>query len=185
MSNAKIHIDIAQGRLDVEGDADLVREIYADFKDQLSKTPQIAKKDDPSQEAGVKQAKKSSSKKKPKAGSEGGGIDPDHPKLDKDLNLSALPKFYSQYEPKNNAEKILLFAHFLINESGIDAPNTDQFYTCYLHLKEKVPKVFSQTFRDAGGKNYGFIYYNSPTDISISHIGINHLNSGIKMVGTE
>ena len=31
----KLHINISQGIIDVEGDAAFVREIYANFKDQL------------------------------------------------------------------------------------------------------------------------------------------------------
>ena len=35
---AKLHINLSQGVLELEGDPEFVREIYSDFKDQLSHT---------------------------------------------------------------------------------------------------------------------------------------------------
>ncbi len=188
MGNAKIQIDLAQGKLEVEGDADLVREIYADFKDQISKQKLAREQEAPPQEASAKAPKKRTApKRKQRTSTDENGIDPDHPKLDKSLDLSGLQDFYAQYVPKNNAEKVLLFAHFLIEEKGIETPNTDQFFTCYATLKERIPKAFSQTFRDAGGKSYGYIDYKSASEITLTHLGMNHLNdesNGIKRAGS-
>jgi hypothetical protein len=49
----KLHIDMSHGLIDIEGDADLVREIYADFKTTLlngagcAEAPEAASSDDP------------------------------------------------------------------------------------------------------------------------------------------
>lgn len=40
----KLHINISQGIIDVEGDPDLVRAIYDDFKDQLLDLSPVALK---------------------------------------------------------------------------------------------------------------------------------------------
>lgn len=47
--HTKLHINISQGIVDVEGDADLVREIYADFKDKLLNGLEISRQATPHQ----------------------------------------------------------------------------------------------------------------------------------------
>jgi len=93
-------------------------------------------------------------------------INADHPKLDKNLDTSGLPTFYGQFEAKNNAEKILIFLKFMNDELQIKPPNTDQFYTCFEKVDERVPRAFAQAFRDASSKS-GYIDYKSPTDRSL------------------
>jgi hypothetical protein len=114
----KLHIDISQGVIDIEGDPDLAREIYADFKDQLlnrtrlAASPPASTPDLASSGRGdgvVNVASKAKAKRRPARktnGEEGGsGVVADSPKLDKNLNTASLGPFYGQFLPKNNAEK--------------------------------------------------------------------------------
>ena len=188
----KLHINLSKGIVDVEGDVDLVREVYSDFKDRLlanltptTETPKSDGHAEESKKVSAKRKRRSSPRKVAKADGVDGGIDPHNPKLDKDLDLSELPAFFGRFEPKNNAEKILIFAKFLIEELDIESPNTDQFYTCFVELKEKIPAAFDQAFRDTHGRAYGYIEYKSATEISVPIMGTNHFNDGIKRKDAE
>ena len=187
---AKLHINISQGIIDIEGEADLVREIYADFKEQLlngvtsatSATPSQPKGDNAADESGGKKNSKRRTAAKKKAVSEEGGnsVAANSPKLDKDLDTSKLMSFYNQFEPKNNAEKILIFLKFLNDELKIEIPNTDQVYTCFEKSNERVPKVFAQAFIDAAGRKFGYIDYNSPSNLKVTTVGSNHFRLDLK-----
>lgn len=200
--SVKLHINISQGLIEVEGDADLVREVYSDFRDHLlngkttpaqlgaSEAASINQETTPSksEEASKQKPKskrRSSAKKKSPVGDEGPIIIADQPRLDKNLDTSALPAYYGQFEPKNNPEKILIFLKFMKDELQIEAPNTDQFYTCFEKVNERVPKAFSQTFRDASGRRFGFIDYNSPLDIKLTTTGSNHFKFDLKKRSSE
>ena len=193
---AKLRIDLSQGIIDVEGDAELVRQIYSDFKVQLLSEAKLSPRTQTSVEGNnaveikdvdtdinaKRRVKKRVAAKKRPSGAEDAGLslDANSPKLDKNLDLSNLPTFYQQYEPKNNPEKILIFLKFMLDNLQIENPNTDQFYTCYEKVNERVPKVFSQAFRDTAGRKFGFIDYNSPTDIRLTTVGSNHFKFDLK-----
>lgn len=190
--HTKLHINISQGIIDIEGDADLVREVYSDFKDQLLNgvKPQIQEHhpvdiEDSSSNA-VKPKRRSGQKKKTIVSSDKviGGVVANAPKLDKNLNTLELKTFYGQFEAKNNPEKILIFLKFITENLGISAPNTDQVYTCYKAVGEKIPSAFAQAFNDTSTKN-GYIDYRSPTDIKITIAGENHFTHTLKRKLTE
>lgn len=117
----KLHINISQGVIDVEGDPDLVRGIYDDFKDQLldvvkrGPTASAALTPGPTHAENGDSASDASSKPKPKrrtppkkkvnGDDSASGVVADSPKLDKNLDTSGLGTFYGKYVPKNNAEK--------------------------------------------------------------------------------
>lgn len=193
----KLHIDVSQGIISIEGDPEFVREVYRDLKAQLlDSVTFVAPKNvstlsrsppDPIENAsrggeGVKPRAKRrvASKKKSKGEEIGSDVIADSPKLDKNLDTSGLPAFYSRFEVKNHPQKVLVFLKFLTDELGIDDPNTDQFYTCYEKVNERVPKVFSQAFRDASGRKFGYIDYNSPTDIKVTTVGNNFFKFDLK-----
>ncbi|WP_332701137.1 hypothetical protein [Devosia sp.] len=191
----KLHINISQGIIDVEGDPELVRTIYNDFKEQLLAGATVRQPlRDEVDEAGITEenvkprakGKRRPSAKKRAAGDDAGPIViADSPKLDKNLDTSGLVAFYEHYEASNNPQKILVFLKFMNDELGIDNPNTDQFYTCFEKVNARVPKVFSQAFRDASGRNFGFIDYNSATDIKITTVGSNYFKFDLKKKGAE
>lgn len=195
---AKLHINISQGVLDIEGEPDLVREIYADFKDQLLSKATFASPPPPpappappgdadtgSGATGKPKAKRRVAPKKKANGDEGGGgVLPDSPKLDKNLDTSGLGAFYGQFAPKNNAEKILIFLKFMTETLNIDSPNTDQVYTCFKATGEKIPKAFAQAFYDTSSK-HGYIDFRTSTDMPVTIAGDNHFNHTLKKKAAE
>jgi len=188
MMSTKLHINLSQGIIDVEGDPEMVREIYADFKNQLLSSPSTqAPPNFPAAEAPPAPQTKAPARKKtqPKKSrqEDSPSISANAPQLDKNLDTSQLPAFYSQYAPKSHPEKILVFLKFLTDELGIASPNTDQVYTCYEKMNERIPKIFAQAFRDASGRKFGFIDYNSPSDIRLTTTGINHFKFDLKKNG--
>lgn len=184
--HAKLHINISQGVVDVEGDLDLVREVYVDFKDKLlngmdSSSPQAAEDMDIAEsETEIKPKRRRAVRKKAATKESGSSIRADLPKMDKTLDTSGLATFYGQFVAKNHPERVLIFLKFLIDELGIESPNTDQVYTCYLAENERVPKVFSQTFRDASGRKFGYIDYKSPTELVVTTVGNNYFKLDLK-----
>lgn len=189
----KLHINLAQGIIDIEGDPDLVREIYADFKGHLISatiSPNPPLPNSPARdESGAEEAsprsrtrpkKKALAKRRTNAEETGAVFNADSPKLDKDLDTSKLIAFYGKYEPKNHPEKILIFLTFLKEELSIESPNTDQVYTCYNRVSERIPKAFAQAFRDTSGRSFGYIEYQSPSDIRITTAGNNHFRFDLK-----
>lgn len=196
----KLHINISQGIIDVEGEPDLVRAIYDDFKEQLleavKRTPPASAPPAPSQSPteSVEGASEASGKPKPKRraapkkkanGDESAsGVVADSPKLDKNLDTSGLGAFYGKYTPKNNAEKILIFLKFMVGELGIESPNTDQVYTCFKATGDKIPKAFAQAFYDTSSK-LGYIDFRSSIDLPITIAGDNHFNHSLKKKGAE
>lgn len=193
--SAKLHINISQGVIDIEGDPDLVREIYADFKEQLLNgsvtraqsgvEPNEAEDAEEVPKPRVKAKRKSATRKRSNDDEAGPGVNVDAPKLDRDLDTSKLAAFYGQFKPKNHPEKILIFLNFLTNELEIAAPNTDQVYTCYTKVNERVPRAFAQAFRDTSGKSFGYIEYKSGTDMRITTAGANHFKFDIKKKDAE
>lgn len=193
---AKLHIDMSQGIVDVEGEVEFVREVYGDFKELLLSSnyegaPDLDGAKGPAQDTSKtrperqRPKRKAGAKKKVPTDTDDPGVSPDAPKLDKHLDTSGLSAFYGKYETKNNPEKILVFLKFMTDELGIESPNTDQFYTCFDKMNERVPKVFSQAFRDTSGRKFGFIDYNSATDIKITTVGNNHFKFDLKKKGDE
>ncbi|MCQ8780879.1 hypothetical protein [Mangrovibrevibacter kandeliae] len=194
----KLRIDISQGLIDIEGDPELVREIYADFKTHLlgvnyarpappaqSGAAAGADKDEQPPPVSKSRAKRRPPVKKKTNGDESGsGVLADSPKLDKNLDTSALGAFYGQFKPKNNSEKILIFLKFLTDSLQIERPNTDQVYTCFKAMGEKIPKAFAQAFYDTSSR-LGYIDFMSSTDISITISGDNHFNHSMKQKAAE
>ncbi|MFT8716615.1 hypothetical protein [Gluconobacter potus] len=186
----KLHINISQGVIDIEGEPDLVREIYSDFKDQLLNRriardqPHIelneVEESDVSPKPRVKTKRKTVTRNRSKGAEESSDVNADAPKLDRNLDTSKLAAFYSQFKPRNHPEKILIFLYFLIDEVKIEHPNTDQVYTCYVKADQRIPKAFAQAFRDTSGKKCGYIDYKSSTDMQITTAGRNHFNFDIK-----
>lgn len=193
---AKLHIDMSQGVISIEGDPNLIREIYADFKDRLvtsAQKPDGAVRPPPHPPAAQTEPE-SKPKAKPRAPARkkrhdavenSSGINSNAPKLDKSIDTSGLAAFYGRYEPKNNAEKILIFSKFLSDELGLEEPNTDQVYTLFKKSGEKIPKAFAQAFHDAGSK-HGFIDFDGPSGtIKGTIVGDNHFNHDIKKKSAE
>jgi len=189
---------MSQGVIDIEGDPDLVREIYHDMKEHLLKgvpPARTERREAPGAPAAVapesngetkpKARRRTATRKKAEGDAGSSGISADAPKLDRDLDTSKLAAFFGQYEPKNHPEKILVFLTFLTEELKIESPNTDQVYTCYVKANERVPKAFAQAFRDTSGRSFGYIEYKSATDMRITTAGTNHFKFDLKRKSAE
>lgn len=193
----KLRIDVSQGLIDIEGDPELVREIYADFKTHLLSGIKLAQPAPPGPPGAADADEKTSpvpksrakrrlaAKRKINGDESGSGVVADSPKLDKNLDTSGLENFYNKFSPNNNAEKILLFLKFIIENLQIEKPNTDQIYTCFKAAGERIPKAFAQAFYDASSKKFGYINFNSSTDIEITIVGENYFNHTMKRKATE
>ena len=187
--STKLHIDLKQGQINVEGDPTLVEKIYDDFKDQLKDaSPLDAAEPAASPKATVKSSHKPSQKRRaaPRRRStavDDGGVDPDNPRT-LDIDLSGLREVFDKFDPKSHPEKLLIFAMHLIEDLKIENPNTDHFYTCYRFINEKPPNAFAQAFRDTANKQ-GYINYGSATEISVTHKGKTHFLHDLKRKGAE
>lgn len=184
MKDTKLRIDIFQGIIEIEGDSNLIREAYEDFKGKLLTQELLSLPDIEEKESDVndrKTKKRSNLKQKVSSVTKNESISPSNPKIDGKIVIHdvELREFFDVYSPKNIPSKILVFISYLIEKIKIEKPNTDQIFTCFKILKEDLPKAFAQAFSDAGtakGKK-GYIEYSSSIDISITNIGYNHLNS--------
>lgn len=190
---SKVLINIHEGTIEVEGEADFVNEVYSDFKEHLipmMKNSSNSTEDPPAREekstsTKPKSKKRSTSRKTSTADTGAGGVNPDNPSLDKHLNTSGIDEFYKKYEPKNHAEKILIFMRFLKDVTGMETPNTDHIYTCYNAVGEKPAAAFAQSFRDTSSKKNGFIDYESANKISLTFIGNRHFDHDLKKKSAE
>lgn len=179
--NTKLHIDVLQGIVNVEGEEAFVEKVYNDFMKKIDgKVLVPANEKIAPIDANYQHVAKLPVPKKAKKHNDAAGIkSADYsPQLDKNLDLLKLDNFYSQYSPKNHPEKILVFLKFL-QTLGVDKFSADQVYTCYMRVKEKMPKAFIQAFRDAHGKTFGYINYVSPQEITLTIAGENHFNHGL------
>ena len=149
----------------------------------LAPPPKGATSAEPAMKA--KPKRRSAARKRTTTEESGSSINADSPKMDKDLDTSDLAAFYGQFEAKNNAEKILIFLKFLTDTLKIESPNTDQVYTCYDAVNERVPKVFAQAFRDASGRKFGYIDYKSPTELVVTTKGNNYFKLDLKKKSAE
>lgn len=184
MTTTKLHINLNQGLIDVEGDEAFVRSVYEDFKKVLTTNRTAPSDPEPveevSSEPSVEQPARTTgkrSKRTPRKPSERTDSRPGwslyKPQLDNNLNTASLSDFFARANPKTHAEKILTFVRFLEDELNIRPCSADQIYTCYRVLRTPMPEAFVQALRDTQNKK-SFIEANSPTDISATIVGNNH-----------
>lgn len=190
MTSAKLHINLAQGIIDIEGDADFVREVYKDYREGL-----LAKPIDPPGDAGNdagstanpvgamasyggskdvesgRRRRKQAVAKAPKEG--GSGISSYKPALVGGLDTKDIKSFVGQYDPKNHYDNIVLFTLYLEGK-GITPASFDQIYTCYRDAQIKTPVAFAQAFIDARGNKRAFIEFTDPTNVTLTERGRNH-----------
>ena len=199
MNSAKLHINLVQGIIDVEGDAEFVREVYRDYRErltakQMEPPASMGSVSDDENDAGEATAansgandsrrrrRKPSANKAPKEG--GSGISSYKPALVGDLDTKDIKTFLGDYEPKNHYDKIVLFTLYL-EKKGISRVSFDQIYTCYRDAQIKTPVAFSQAFIDLRGKK-GFIEFSDMTDVTLTERGRNHgLFGGIAKKAVE
>lgn len=192
----KLKVDFGDGMaFDGSGDPERVERLFREYSERVERLRLSAASRsndvDEQEEAAlskaetVEEALRIRKRKRPtrttnKAPADGGGLKmADYsPVRIKDLDLSGLEAFYREWAPKNHPERILLFAHYLQEHLQIAPCSADHIFSCYLQMKERIPKAFVQAFRDASGNDYGYIEFNSLSDISIPIHGRNHVEHG-------
>jgi hypothetical protein len=182
--NTKLKINLSEGLLEVEGSEAFVNSIYEDFKGNLL----ISKTNEPNEtkitsnpvtetKTEIKKNKTNStpkSKKKAKGKSQN---------IVSDLNLrpsgkKSLDDFISELNVKTNLERNVAFIYYLIHELKISGIGLDHVYTCYRHLKARVPAAFYQSIADTGVK--GWINTSNTEDLTLTSIGLNYVEHDMK-----
>jgi hypothetical protein len=185
--DAKFSLGMGNVTLDVAGDSEFVRQVYESLREKILVELSVENArqsagdngqvpDQPQTSETPNTGRKSAKKKRPrKSTSISGEVKPEAytPSLVKDLETNGLSEYYGQFEPKNHAEKILVFMSFL-QLKGHEVCTADQIFTCYKLAKVERPKVFKQAIIDTNGKQ-GYIDYKSVSEIRISQIGDDHL----------
>lgn len=185
MANAKIHINLAQGLIEAEGEESFVRTVYEDFKHQLKLkvstkgTVDDANKDNqneeiPARNRGPRKVRVKRVGSSEGANDSGGGFASFQPKLNNDLDLSKLKAFVATYAPKTSYDHTTLFVYFLKETLGKTTCTGHDIFTCYRNLKVKAPTAFGQHLIDTR-RNKGYIDYNSIHDIRITTAGNNYV----------
>ncbi|MDH7800482.1 MULTISPECIES: hypothetical protein [unclassified Rhizobium] len=190
MSTTKLHINLNQGLIDVEGDEAFVREVFESFKSVLAERRGNTTDDLPGEEVIVgasseapSKTQQKSKKRRPRKQQEGtesrSGWGLYSPQLDNSLTTTNLKTFFEKSKAKSHADKILTFVRFLSDELSITPCTADQVYTCYKVLREKMPEAFAQAFRDTQNKQK-YIDAASPAAITATIVGDNRFEDMIK-----
>ncbi|MBL8548479.1 MAG: hypothetical protein JNJ73_00735 [Hyphomonadaceae bacterium] len=188
----KLKIDFRNATFEGEGEPEDVNKAYDSFREKLEAyltkhsvkptKPAPDDEDDDDLEGATTVAEAISRRKnrrpRKSAAASSSSVGQYAPALDKDLDIAGLSDFYRPWAPRSHAEKILIFAKFLEDVRSIKPCTADQIFTCYCAVKEKIPEAYVQALRDASGSRNGYIAYNSPTDISVSIMGLNHFAHG-------
>lgn len=177
MTIVKLRINLSEGLIDVEGDEAFVSRVYEDFKDRLGSIELNG--DDGRNEDAAEGAQRKARKKKAVA-KKGSGAENTGPyKLDivEGIDDKKLKEFVAPYDPQNLGDNTAIYVYFVKNKSKITC-SANHIYTCYRLLKVKPPEAFIQHIRDTRGKRK-FISYPSLDDISLTPVGISHVEHDI------
>jgi len=179
---AKLNIDLKQGLLHVEGTEEFVRAIYDDFKSRLTAAaavPPVEAAPAPANNNGGGGKSEMTRRTSVRTKSSRGDF---VPQFNRELDTSKLAAFYNLYEPKNHAEKILIFCMFLQDELKVEKITGNDIFTCYTAMKSatKTPKAFPQALRDAEGKSFHYIEVKAWDDIVVPISGSNHFHHDLK-----
>lgn len=176
----KIKINITEGILEVEGDEKFVTKMYNDFKDNIivnylktTKENQSIRKKPTSTKKTQKETKK---KNRTKSKS-------NIPSVVSDLNLrpkqkKSLDDFVSTLTIKSNLERNTAYLYYLTNILGKSKIDQDHIFTCYRHLKEKIPAALYQSLADTSVK--GWIDTSDMEDLQLTSIGLNYVEHDMK-----
>jgi hypothetical protein len=182
--NSKLHINLTQGILEVEGDADFVRAIYDDFKDKLStivkaqesqEQPDLVKKTEKLIPSKASNSNKDTVKDVPVAKKKAALSK--MPTFNKNLNLFKegnkpnLKDFMVGYNASSNLSQNLLFVYYLKEIKGLKTVGVDDIYTCYKNMGLKIPSVKQSLLNTAFQK--GWLDTQSLGDLKITIAGEN------------
>jgi hypothetical protein len=188
MANAKLHINLQLGLIEVEGEEAFVTKIYEDFKSRIvtpkstidnTENPQVMaeQKDTGSTPKKPKPSARRQSNKSKESGNDAGpSVAQYKPAIDANLDLLTFKPYIAKYSPKNAAQQILLYAYYLREELKIAPCNLDQIYTCMKAAGNKIPTAFGQVFINTRGNSYSYIGFTNANDVTITIKGDNFVN---------
>lgn len=174
----KLHINISAGIVEVEGEPDFVREIYDDFKKEITKRAVIV--DAPAQsetKALPSLAANADEKvKPPKKSSTGKKASYSHLKNlatglpDQD---SSLGSYIKKYMPKTNIQRNVVIVHYLTDQHSSEKITLDHIFTCYANANLDLPKALYESVADTSSavKGYGYLDASDVGEIKIVHKG--------------
>lgn len=177
----KLHIDLANGILEVEGEEEFVKIIYDDFKKQLATfktTPITSGRNEPKRPV-IESA--SDAKHKRQTLRSKSGNSKESYTLIKDINFTktdtnqSLKEFYKAKSPNTFAEKNAVFVYYLKNIINVSKVTLDYIYTCYDEVGSRKPDAFKQSIADTSSKK-SWLNTTSFDDITISLRGQNYVD---------
>ncbi len=95
----------------------------------------------------------------------------------KDLDLKPIGKlhfkeFAKQKEPRSNCEKCTVSVYYLQNELGLTAISESHIFTCFKHMKWKIPASLSNAL-SCTSSHYGWLNTKDTQNLTISAMGKN------------
>lgn len=174
----KLHIDLTNGILEVEGEEEFVSKIYNDFKEELAglktpkefpKTSEKTQHDKPSLD--IKDTKQPTVKNRSKSFKESYTLvkDLDLTKDDRDISLK---DYYKEKSPSSFVEKNVVFVFYLKKIAKVLKVTLNHIYTCYEEVGSQKPSAFKQSVADTSSKK-GYLDTASFEDINVSIRGEN------------
>jgi hypothetical protein len=174
---SKVVINIQDGLLEVTGSEKFVKSIYDDFKDKLANyddvkpiKQKIKKKESTSSSRSNKLATGSKIKKQTASVN-----------INSDIQVEGLEAFYSDFDPKTDAEKALIFVYFLREKRDLSPCSVSDIHTCFFAMKEhlNVPSNYRSLLKNDAQRTKYFDR-NGSNEITITSIGENHFNHKLK-----
>ncbi|MFV2053488.1 hypothetical protein [Aliiroseovarius sp. YM-037] len=171
---------MAIGRLEVSGSESFVRDIYKDFCAELGSNRPVQtsltstatnKRETQAPDEAVKKVSKPKGNKTSSTAM-----------LNKDLDVSGLKDYFSEFDTKKAAEQALIFTMFLREVRGIVPCTADDIYTCFFTMKDqlKLPSMTSLFNNDRA--RTGFFKRVENGKVEITQIGENHFNHNLKKI---
>lgn len=156
----RLHINLSQGLLEAEGEERFVRDMLAEFKADLANAPVATPS---TNKAGSDAPKSAGNKSGGNSGSKATGTKKkaSEPKVDKNLDLSggagkkSLNEFCAQYNMKTNMDRNVVFVAYLSDELELENVTISHVWSCYVHMKIKLPKDMAASLRDTGKDKFG------------------------------
>lgn len=196
MTAAKLRIDITQGIVEAEGDAQFVLEVYRDFKEKIGSIPTASQRETPtappsSARIEVPPTTPAPGKRRKKRVVATNGDEPRAKKkgreslaIVRDLDLSGskagrLKDYYATFAPKTNFERNLIFIYFMQEKMGVSKITEEHIFTCYRDLQLRIPKALRQSLFDTAGDR-GWIATSDMSDIKATVHGINYLEHDLQ-----
>jgi hypothetical protein len=179
---ARLNINLQTGIIEVDGDDQLVREVYADYKAGLfanSKVQPAAQKID-SKVSSKNPAETGNDRSQKKGPRRSSGFT-----LVNDLDLKTLREFFQAKKPTNGFEKNVIFVYYLQQTLGMkNGITADHVYTCYKSVGEKFPAALRQNLIDTARRK-GWIDTRDTNNIRLSTIGENLVEHDLPRVAPE